>query len=516
MAEQKKKKKALKVVLIVGISVVVVFGLLIVGGTILSKKMMESVSMAKETAHPEVNDINSSVTTTGTLVSGDTTTYSTTVSAPVADVKIKEGQEVKKGDVLITFDTATLEDQLDQASLSARSNSLANQSSVDASNKTSSTINDLKADADNLKGQIAAVKGDIDKLNASLGTVDDTTAAISEELGKKKDAYADVLAQIDLLVNTASPTEDITANVTYRNLCSQRDSLKDNIAYLEEIASINGAGSSVSDALAYKQQELSTLEAKLEATESSISGAEAGVLTGTQREQINVSNRLANLQVESASEALEEGKAGILADKDGVIASVDVMKGSMTGTGVPLFSIASTDSAKVSVSLSSRDLETVQEGMDATVTFLGKEYTGKVTYISRIAIASATGPAAVPAEITIDNPDDALIFGLNAKVVIHTASKKDVLTIPNLSINVDSEGTFVYVIEDGLIAKKYVKTGASDIDNTELLEGLDEDAVVITKVDSTVEEGMPAISQDDVGGIFGNQDQKDEETTEAE
>ena len=103
----------------------------------------------------------------------------------------------------------------------------------------------------------------------------------------------------------------------------------------------------------------------------------------------------------------------------------------------------------------------------------------------------------VEAEITILNPDDFIILGLDAKVVIHTASVHDVLTIPNLAVNADTEGKFVFVVEDNRIVKKHITTGVSDVTDCEILSGIDADAMVVTDITAMTTEqyknGIPVI-----------------------
>ena len=182
-----------------------------------------------------------------------------------------------------------------------------------------------------------------------------------------------------------------------------------------------------------------------------------------------------------------------MADRDGIVTSVDITKGASTAPGVALFTIASADSMKVSIPLTKKDLENVALGQSATITLLNHEYEGEVTYISKVATTSATGSTNIQAEVTITNPDENLILGLDAKVVIHTASVEGVLAVPNTAVNVDTTGTFVYALEDNTVVKKYVTTGVSDVTNCEILDGIDENTMVVTTVTADITEGMPAM-----------------------
>ncbi|MBQ2183121.1 MAG: hypothetical protein II399_00665, partial [Lachnospiraceae bacterium] len=100
---------------------------------------------------------------------------------------------------------------------------------------------------------------------------------------------------------------------------------------------------------------------------------------------------------------------------------------------------------------------------------------------------------------------------VEAKNVIVTAHKDSCLTLPSESINVDSDGFFVYTVNDmNMVEKKPVEVGVSSEDRTEILEGITSDDKVVTYVTSVVKEGaiVVPIEGDDLtsamGGIGGN------------
>ncbi len=485
-----KKMSGKKLALIISLSVigVIIIFCIIIGA--IANKIVGSMGASVDVVNPTTSNISSTVSTSGLVSSGDVTSYTSPVSASVSEVNVKIGQTVKKGDTIITFDTSDLEDQYTQASLSAKSTSLSNQSTIDNSNKTSSDIDKAKTNVTNLKSQIATLEQEITTLQGSYA--DDGTEDLYISLSEKRATLATVLSEIQTIIETNPEGTNISSNPTYTAKIAERDALTAEITNLENIiAATPSANAQIDAAISQKYTELAELKAQLSTQESIVENAEAGLLTSTQREQLNVTNQLSSLQVEAAATSLEEGKAGIVADKNGIITSLDVMKGSTTAPGMQVYTIADTNSIKVSVSLSKRDLESVALGQTATVTILNKEYEGEVTYISKVASTSANGATTIEAEISITNPDDSIIIGLDAKVVINTASLENVLTVPNMSVNADTEGVFVYIVKDNLIAKQYVTIGISDMDNTEITDGLTFDDMVITSVSATTIEGMP-------------------------
>ena len=179
----KKKSGKKSVFIIIGI-VLAVFIIAIIGISAVLNNLIKNAGLTVNAAHPVYQDISSDVTTSGTISSANITTYTGAINATINDVNIKPGQTIKKGDLLLTYDTASLEDQYNEASLTARSSRLTNQATVDASNKTSADITQAQQKADSLKSQIATIQAEITNLrNTDTGEDpnQDLTASIAEK-----------------------------------------------------------------------------------------------------------------------------------------------------------------------------------------------------------------------------------------------------------------------------------------------------------------------------------------------
>lgn len=489
----KKKVSGKKLALIIIPAIVILLIIVIVIiGSILGNAMMNA-GMPVNVVNPETNDISSSVITSGTISSANITTYTASVSAAVKDIYIRPGQPIQAGDTILTFDTTDLEDQYNQASLNARSTQLSNQSTVEASNKTSSALEQAKAKAAALKTQITALENEITSLQENTST-DESGMELAAAIAEKRNRLSVVLDEIQTMIDTNPEGTDLTANPDYITKCAERDTLNSSISNLSSIlSSMPDDNDTIAAILNAKSAELATLQGELASQEALVESAQNSILTATQREQLNITNQLSSMQVEAAATSLEEGKAGIIAEQDGIITSVDITKGSTSAPGLPLFTIADSNSLKVTVPLSKKDLETVALGQSADITILDREYKGEVTYISRMATVGANGATTIEAEVTIQNPDDAIVLGLDAKVIIHTASATDVLTVPNLAVNVDTTGKFVYAVENDVVVKKHVTTGISDINYSEIVEGIDADTLVITDINPSITEGLPVV-----------------------
>ncbi len=81
-------------------------------------------------------------------------------------------------------------------------------------------------------------------------------------------------------------------------------------------------------------------------------------------------------------------------------------------------------------------------------------------------------------EMKIDNPDDALILGIEAKTKVRTAMLAYALLIPTDAIFSDDEGDYVFVIQENKAVKRNVVTGVKNDDMAEITEGLQAGEVI--------------------------------------
>jgi RND family efflux transporter MFP subunit len=201
----------------------------------------------------------------------------------------------------------------------------------------------------------------------------------------------------------------------------------------------------------------------------------------------------AQLGEQSAEEELAKAKEGVKADFDGIVSEVSAVEGQTITQGSPLFTIQNENALKVTLSLSKYDVEKISIGQKAKITINGKEYTGTVSAISRVATTNAAGSAVIAADVHIDDPDDTVILGLEAKVSIETAEEEGALLVPASSVNYASDGVFCYIVEDGKLARRQITTGISDDTYIQVLSGLEEGDAVVTSVTSELTEGLAVI-----------------------
>ena len=236
--------------------------------------------------------------------------------------------------------------------------------------------------------------------------------------------------------------------------------------------------SALESALETASDELAELQSDL-ASEKAIAEADSTSLTKEEKEKLKVTDNLSELDAKSAEELVKEGKKGITAEFNGIISKADIKQGAAVTQGMELFTIENTDKASVDVTLSKYDYNTVKEGQSVEITLGDNTYQGTVTKMSHIAVQNEKGTPVISATVSIDDPDEDIFLGVDAKVKIYASSAKNVVTLPVEVVNIGKEGSFCYVIEDGLVTKRNITTGISSEDYVEITDGIKEGEEVI-------------------------------------
>jgi len=197
---------------------------------------------------------------------------------------------------------------------------------------------------------------------------------------------------------------------------------------------------------------------------------------------------------ERSASALEKfrNRCEIKAPFDGMIISVaDSLKDinvplselelRLGASGLSLMTIADTRSMRVIGSFFEKDVADIKVGQKAIVTAKhvpGQVFEGTVTYVGNFGrIQGRTATLSI--EVLVDNKDHLLKHGLTAQISIVVAEKKGVLSVPLEFVKHREGAAFVLRLEKG--GKKNmvpVKTGISDSQFVEILDGLSENDVL--------------------------------------
>ena len=284
-------------------------------------------------------------------------------------------------------------------------------------------------------------------------------------------------------VNGGSTSEGSAADSIFSDSSESVTNNSSDTTVTADTSALEAELEKASNTLAELQSRLSSQQAVAESDPSAV--------TAEEKEKMEITNNLSELDQMSAQELVEAAKKGIKADFNGVITKVSVVEGATTALGTELFTLQNTDKINVNVNVSKYDYDKLKEGQSADITLAGKTYEGEVTSISHVATQNEKGASLISADVRIKHPDDDIFLGVDAKVTIHAEEADDVVVLPSEVVNIGKDGSFCYVIENGVITRRDITTGISSDDYVEVTEGIKEGDEVIRDLGS-LEEGMQA------------------------
>lgn len=419
-----------------------------------------------ETARVETGDIDQVVSISGTVVTDETKTFFIDLATEVETVSVELGDEVKTGDVLITYNEQKLENAIRQARLNKQQAAGSYADTTYYSNKVFEEYG------------LSSFK----TVDEQIDHIDKWVDEIQQKITAKQQRYTDTMLEFEKYTqdydeNGQAGIQDYTEEIMEKQLIMQR-AMSENQHAMQNDEEIRSWTRQI--------EELNQLKTDLSQTR----------LTDGAKSAASAAKQLTDLTANETIESVEKVREGVIAPFNGVITALTAVEGMTTAPGSSLLTIESTDRIKVVVNVTKYDMEKVKEGQTVTITIAGKEYNGRIKKIARTASKNERGGSVVATDIEILNPDGDIVLGLEADTDIQTASKKNVLLIPIEAINMDTKGSFAYVLENNTVVRREIETGVASDLYEEVLSGLNEGDLVLTSITSDITEGMQAQSAD--------------------
>lgn len=401
-------------------------------------------AMAKPVVYYEAastRDIDATLSVSGTITPAETRSYFAPGSVRVKEVNFKKGDAVKKGDVIASFDLTDLAISLEKAKLTLENAQL--------------QYDDTMEDLDNSSQELYDVNKEIRKLEAK-----ETTYKLAYDYF---DRYPTGDREIDQLIEAYDQGEGSGA--------------------------MYDAWQAVANELAAKVGERSALR--------------AADLSENNQKILDNNLALQKLEYEEIAKMVSDSQGGIVADFDGIITELELVEGATVSTGMNAVTLASTEGVLLRFSVGKYDVDRIQEGQTAQVTFGAKELTGTVTHLDGAATLQTTGSTTstvLQGDITIDDPDGVLKLGMDADADILTAQAQGTVAVPVEAVKTDKDGDYVYTVapstdekeaQAGIwqVRKVYVTSGIFDDSYIQITQGLEEGDLVCTTMPGGVEDG---------------------------
>jgi HlyD family secretion protein len=187
-----------------------------------------------------------------------------------------------------------------------------------------------------------------------------------------------------------------------------------------------------------------------------------------------------------------ERASTVLAPMGGRIYSIAVRQGDFVRTGDLLMRVGDFRRIRVRVYVDEPDLGKVSQGQPVQVTWdglPGRQWQGAVDRLpSEI---KELGTRKVGEVICLlENPKIELLPNMNLNVEILAEERRNVPTIPREALFGGGSGGFVFLVQDGKIARRPVQTGISSVTRVEILQGLNEGDVVAVDNETLLHDGM--------------------------
>ena len=464
---KKRKKKWLKI----AIPIVIVL-IIIVRSVISSKNAAAGIPVY--TQNVSTGDIDTQLSISGKVMAEESMTSFAPVVAMFEEIEVDKGDVVRAGDILLCFDKEAVAYAKQKSELEGKISSADYNSTVQYNNEQRAKLTQAEAD-------IATYQATVDRYEQYI---DDLTNGITDVTAlRRADLYAKIYSVekemngYDLAMQIPEEDTDFDA-LTRKKVEKQNElnKLNNELSLLSDYKTDYGW----EDLLTQAKEGLADYEELLTEAKSAKSSAEAALENGTKMAGYELNREKAALESEDAQKKYEKALNGFTAGFNGVVSELSIEEGAPVQEGTKCLVLESIDNVCVEFQASKYALETLAIGQPAEITISGKEYTGSVTKINHIAEENSSGTATVAARVHIDNPDENIYLGLDAKLKILTASEKGVLQAPVEAVNMDSQGAFCYLIENGVLVKKYVTIGISSEAYIQILDGLSQGQEIVT------------------------------------
>lgn len=441
------------------ISTVVVLGLGGVAGTVfLKQKKSTNITMEKQVSVSTVNrqQIISTIDANGTVVFKNKVSIYAKSNGKISSIPVKEGGNVKEGDLIIGYDRTSLENlqrQLNEARLNLRSANLALEALYIPADETQ--LNQIQT-------QILQTEKNISDTQNNLNQLNENIAKATTDLENAKLLYEQ---------GAISLVEVRTYETSLENYQNQKTSAESNLVVLNQQLDAN------------KKQYESTKNKNSEATNKN------------RIESQKVAIEQAQFRVSQLEEDIKKYTTGVVAPSSGTITKIYVSEGENIAEGKLVAEMGNLGDLAIEAYIQEYDMEGVKEGQKVTIKSdsTSETFEGTVTKVYPIAEKKNIGgseKSVVKVEISMPI-NSSLKAGYSVKLTITTNIDDNALVIPTLAYMTETnEDPYVFVVkEDGTLEKRRIKIKSFQ-SSLASVDGLSEGETIVAAPDESLQEGM--------------------------
>lgn len=474
-----------------------------------STKSADNASLEQSSSTKSSTSSTQSTADSSTQSTADSSTQSTAYSSTqnssasseeelvVKKVCVSTGQNVKKGDTLLTLTKSSVEsakksyqENYDAARIAYNEA----KTTRDAAKVTAeyeykqriatgkSALATYKATVASLEANVSSTKAAYQKAQNGIKTLPTQIASLKKKIAKAKSASG----VMDSVNNTTQQSSSNTTTGTNTTSSTQSSStitqLTQELTRLQtQLSEYRSNLNSLKSQYTSAKKALKTgkITAKQTYEESRIEAKNAKALYTVALSSVNDDVDAAKETYDQTKEELEAFNAftknnEVTAKYTGKLTSVGYSKGDSLNSSTAIAAYVDTDGVNITVSVAQDDVSNIKVGDNVNIYLSAYEdelFEGTVTSIS----SSSTGDTTVsyPVVVTLSGDVSKVYDGMSSEVTFVSKEVKDVTYVSNKAIT--TEGTKSYVTlkkADGTTKKTKVVTGFSDGHNVEIKSGL--------------------------------------------
>lgn len=437
--------------------------------------------------------ITQTVEAEGHIESEEEKTYYASISAIVAAFDKKAGDLVQKGEQLVSYDTEDLDREVEQARLQSEALNAGYQGSATQSARLQDAYNEAAAQDAMYRDAYEAALTNVNELQYNIEVVADA-------LKDKKKALDERIAalQINIAAKNASAMDDQYEPEEQNDFQVEAAQLQIELARLqkEQAQLDDGSPEPIHDRyFSEAQMYLNEIATQRSVLQQEMLSTKHAAMNSAQLEQLARNAELADTTLTWSEQEAAKAAAGVTTELTGVISNILIEEGAYVTEGSPLFTIKDTQHVKALVEVTSYEMSDIRLGQRATVKIGGSAYEGEVSRIRMETVTDSQNNAKLQVEIHIDNPDENIYLGTDVDASIETNTCEHAVLIPDTALYADDNGDYCYLIENGIVAKRYISCGLGDGSYTEVTDGLSGGEQVITDAMTDERIGKKAVAK---------------------
>lgn len=208
------------------------------------------------------------------------------------------------------------------------------------------------------------------------------------------------------------------------------------------------------------------------------------IMSGENSTSYDLQRQQAKLAYESAQQTMDNLK--VYAPIGGVIEQKNVTVNGQYSPNSAGYVVSNKEVLVVNFSVAADTAAAMTVGDEVTVENGRSTYQAKITEIGTM-IDASSGLFPIKAQL-LDEAN--ILSGVSVKLTAMTAKSQNCIIIPQSAVYYDNGSAYVYTVSDNIAVKTPVEIGIISGDNSEVLSGLDDTALVITTWNPNLADGV--------------------------